>query len=502
MSLCRAISHFKCSHFKLEGGSRNACHSSLESTPCSEFPGDSPQSLNTDVLSLTSSVGSITDQLSTESPDQESNLSGEVNGVLQESSDPEAFGVLEVPEPTPDFPNEDGDSRTETSRHSHTGEVELHGGAPGSLSQGGEDREVGDATELEEEPCSADEAPDSRQSPRREQDSSAGAQEPEVLEPDEPQSAFSEAPLLPSPPVPSSLSWTPDAEGWLLGTRADEGSTEEPSEEQGFLLHTGDPGYLGSDPRHSFTNDDRVQKPVVTSECDLESVGRQLTSSVSALAASTYEPRLEQSSRDQVLTSSDEEDIYAHGLPSSSSETSVTELGGSRSLQDLSQPATDDTALLKSDQVGGLLKGNRWQTDYFPSYGKKFCSSCRPRRTDVLQSGFADFRRGDRDWLDSCRPECPCSARLATTSAAVPESQRAGPCPGWGGGSARWEQGASYLTPGRSRSPARADSCLLASEPQPRGPQVRGASVLWAHPAHTARRPVSTIGHFMRKSDF
>ncbi|XP_039740202.1 tectonin beta-propeller repeat-containing protein 2 isoform X1 [Pteropus medius] len=349
---------------KTEGGSRNACHSSLESTPCCEFPGDSPQSLNTDVLSLTSSLGSITDQLSTESPDQESNLSSEVNGVLQESSDPEAFGVLEVPEPTPDLPNEDGDGRTETSRRDRAGEMELHGGASSSLSQGGEDGEGGDATELEEEPCSADEAPNSRQSPCQEQDSSAEAQEAEVLEPDEPRSAFSEAPLLHSPPVPSSLSWAPNAEGWLLGTRADEGSTEELSEEQGFLMHVGDPGHLGSDPWHNFTNDDTVQKPMVTSRCDLESVGRQLTSSVSALAASTHEPHLEQPSRDQVLTSSDEEDIYAHGLPSSSSETSVTELGGSRSLQDLSQPATDDTGLLKSDQFA-----ESWMGYSGPGYG-------------------------------------------------------------------------------------------------------------------------------------
>ncbi|ELK01226.1 WD repeat-containing protein KIAA0329/KIAA0297 [Pteropus alecto] len=349
---------------KTEGGSRNACHSSLESTPCCEFPGDSPQSLNSDVLSLTSSLGSITDQLSTESPDQESNFSSEVNGVLQESSDPEAFGVLEVPEPTPDLPNEDGDGRTETSRRDRAGKMELHGGASSSLSQGREDGEGGDATELEEEPCSADEAPNSRQSPCQEQDSSAEAQEAEVLEPDEPRSAFSEAPLLHSPPVPSSLSWAPNAEGWLLGTRADEGSTEELSEEQDFLMHVGDPGHLGSDPWHNFTNDDTVQKPMVTSKCDLESVGRQLTSSVSALAASTHEPHLEQPSRDQVLTSSDEEDIYAHGLPSSSSETSVTELGGSRSLQDLSQPATDDTGLLKSDQFA-----ESWMGYSGPGYG-------------------------------------------------------------------------------------------------------------------------------------
>lgn len=329
------------------------------------------------MLSLTSSVGSITDQLSTESPDQESSLSGEVNGVLQEGSDPEVFSVLEVPDPTPDLPNEDGDGRTATSGRSRAGETELHGGASGSPSPGGEGGEGGGAAELAEEPGSADDAPGGRQSPCRERDGSAGAPEPQVLEPDEPQSAFPEAPFLHSPPVPSSLSWAPSAEGWPLGTRADEGSAEEPSEGQGFRMPTGDPGFLGSDPWHRLTTDDRVQKPVVTSECDLESAGGQLPPSVSALPASTHKPRLEQPSRDQALTSSDEEDIYAHGLPSSSSETSMTELGGSRSLQDLSQPAADDAGLLKADQVGGLPEGDRGQTDRCPFCRRKLPSSYR-----------------------------------------------------------------------------------------------------------------------------
>lgn len=341
---------------KTEGGSRTTYQSSLESTPCSEFPGDSPQSLSTDLLSLTSSLGSTVDQLSTESPDQESNLSSEANG------DPEAFSVLEVPEPASDLQNEEDDSRTESSGHNLEGEPEPHSGLLHSLSQSGEGVEGGDVTELEEEPCPVDDGLSGRQSPCQEQDSSAEAQEREGWDPDDPQSTFSEAPLLDTPPVPSSLSWAPSAEGWLLGTRADEGSTEEPSEEQGFLGHIGAPSHLGSNPWHAVP--DASQQAGVSSKCELGRVGRQPAPLVSAVAASALEPHLEQPSRDQVLTSSDEEDIYAHGLPSSSSEMSVTELGGSHSPQDLSQPATDDTGLLKSDQFA-----ESWMGYSGPGYG-------------------------------------------------------------------------------------------------------------------------------------
>ncbi|XP_014646045.1 PREDICTED: tectonin beta-propeller repeat-containing protein 2 isoform X2 [Ceratotherium simum simum] len=349
---------------KTEGGSRSACHSSLESTPCCEFPGDSPQSLNTDLLSMTSSLGSIVDRLSTESPDHESNLIGEVNGVLQGNNDPEAFSVLEVPEPVPDLLNKENDSRTEIPQCNQASKTKLHNGVLSSPLQAREDVEGSDVIELEEDPCPVDDGLNSRQSPCQEQASSAEAQEVGGMEPDDPQSTFSEAPFLDSLPVPSSLSWAPSAEQWLLGTRADEGSPEELSKEQGFLTHTDAPDHLGSNLWHAVTDDDTGQKAMATSECDLGDVGGRPTPPVSTLAASTHEHPLEQPSRDQVLTSSDDEDIYAHGLPSSCSETSVTELGGSRSLQDLSQPGTDDTGLLKSDQFA-----ESWMGYSGPGYG-------------------------------------------------------------------------------------------------------------------------------------
>ncbi|XP_047397901.1 tectonin beta-propeller repeat-containing protein 2 isoform X2 [Sciurus carolinensis] len=337
---------------RTEGGSRNACHSSLESTPCSECPGDSPQSLNTDLLSLTSSVlGSSVDQLSTESPDQESSLSAEVNTVLQGSTDPEAFSVLEVPESAPDVLGEGNDDRTEVPQCNSAQGTLLTNGVLDLPLLPREDVEDGEVTGLKAEPGPMDDALKHEEPPSREQGRAAVAPELRAVE--------LEAPLLDSPMLHSTTSWAPRAEQWLPGTRADEGSTvEASSKEQDILTYPGASGLLSSHPWHVVTDDDTDQK-VTSAECDMGNVGGQLTPLVPALVASTHEP-----SRDQALTSSDEEDIYAHGLPSSSSETSVTELRASRSLQDLRRPGADDATLLKSDQFA-----ESWMGYSGPGYG-------------------------------------------------------------------------------------------------------------------------------------
>uniref|UniRef100_A0A673V4T0 Tectonin beta-propeller repeat containing 2 n=1 Tax=Suricata suricatta TaxID=37032 RepID=A0A673V4T0_SURSU len=341
---------------KSEGGSRVTWHSSLESTPCCEFPGASPRSLSTDLLSMTSSLGSIVDCASTESPDQESDLSGEVNGVLQENNDPEAFSVLEVPGPAPDALNEGSDGGPEIPRRDHAGGTEPRGGAWPSLLELREAVDASDATELREQPGPMHAGLNGRQSPWREQAREAGD-----MEPDDPQSTFSEAPFLDSSPVPSGPRWAPPAEQRLPGTRAAEGGAEEPSEEHGFLTHVEAPG---SCPWHTVTDRDTGLKEMGASEHGQGRAGGRQRPPASALAARAHEPRPEQPPRDQVLTSSDEEDIYAQGLPSSSSETSVTELGGSRSLQDLSQPSSEDPGLLKSDQFA-----ESWMGYSGPGYG-------------------------------------------------------------------------------------------------------------------------------------
>uniref|UniRef100_A0A8C6RW71 Tectonin beta-propeller repeat containing 2 n=1 Tax=Nannospalax galili TaxID=1026970 RepID=A0A8C6RW71_NANGA len=340
---------------KTESGSKSTCHSSLESTPCSEFPGDSPQSLSTDLLSLSSSVlGSSVDQLSTESPDQESNPSGEVNGVLQENNDPETLSVLEVPNSTPDTLREEEGTGTGTPESNHIHEMDQPNGV--------EDVGGTDVSGLEEEPCPAYDAGVHTRLCLREQDSSAEAVEVGNMELTDPQST--EAPLLDSLMVPSSLTWFPGAEQWLPGTGADEGSTEEASKEQDILAHMEAPSHLSSSPWHAVTDHVTGRRETLLPESGTGNMEEQLMPLTSALVTSIHKPWLQQPSQDQAVTSSDEEDIYAHGLPSSSSETSVTELGGGRSLQDLSQPSADDTTLLKSDQFA-----ESWMGYSGPGYG-------------------------------------------------------------------------------------------------------------------------------------
>ena len=292
---------------------------------------------------MASSLGSVMDRSSTGSPDQESSLSGEAAGVPPEYGDPEAFSVLEVPLPAPDLLNRGGAGRAEIPLGNGEGGTEPPGGAVSSSWRPPEHVENSeDIVELEEEPRPADGGPGGE----------AEARGDGAVQPDGPPGAVSEPCILDSVLVPSHLSWAPSAEQQLPGATADEGRAEEPPEEQGFLTHVGAPHHLSLSPRHAAPDADTGQTAVVTSEHDLGG-GGQLPAWALASAAGAQE----QPPRDQVLTSSDEEDIYGHGLPSSSSETSVTELGGGRSLQDLRQPGADDPGLLKADQVQGLLKG-------------------------------------------------------------------------------------------------------------------------------------------------
>ncbi|KAG8514432.1 LOW QUALITY PROTEIN: Tectonin beta-propeller repeat-containing protein 2, partial [Galemys pyrenaicus] len=321
---------------KPDGGSRSACHSSLESTPCCEFPGDSAPSLSADPLPLTSSLASAPEGSSADSPGCERRPSGEA-GSLQEGRGP---GALSAAEPTPHRIHEDGCEGSEAPQWNPAGEV----GVPTELSSAETPREGEDGaqvTELEEEPSLGDRGPRGRQSPRQ---GPGGSPDTERRDPDDAQGAFSEAPLPDAPqdtPVCAGLCPGSRAELWLPGAGADPGSMEEPSGEQGSLTCTGAPG----------TDRDAGWKSVATPECDLGRAGGLPAPPVSAAATGTHRPRPEQPAPDPMSTSSDEEDIYAHGLPSSSSETSVTELAGGRSLQDLSQPDTGDPGRLESGQL-------------------------------------------------------------------------------------------------------------------------------------------------------
>ncbi|XP_031213561.1 tectonin beta-propeller repeat-containing protein 2 isoform X3 [Mastomys coucha] len=394
---------------KTEGGSKSTCNSSLESTPCSELPADSPQSMTSSVL------GSSVDQLSTESPDQESNPSGEVDGITRESNGPEAFHVLEVPGPGPDPVDEENLTRKEASQCDHTQDTDLLSGVLTLPLQPEDDVEAADIISgLEEEPGPAADTAVHSELCLQGQNSSPKEQEADAMEVCDPQSTFSEAPLLNSSMPPSILSWPPGAEQWLPGIGVYEVSTEEASPEADILSQVEVPSHLSANPNTG-------QKETSTFECDMGNAEVQMTPLASASVASTHAHWLDQPFQDQAVTSSDEEDIYAHGLPSSSSETSVTELRAGHSLQDLSQPGAEDTTLLKADQ--GLFSGrlNRNPTVLLlvaksPSRGSG-TGSRRPRTLSLslAESEASHILRpvtGCRDRKPSLSVDRPCARAL------------------------------------------------------------------------------------------
>ncbi|KAM6171523.1 tectonin beta-propeller repeat-containing protein 2 [Erethizon dorsatum] len=345
---------------KTEGGGRHACASSLEPTPCFEFPSGSPRSLSTEQLSVASSIlGSNVDQLSKESTDGESSLGGsEVNGVLLQSNDPETLSILEVPESVSDVLDEETDAAPEAPQCHLARERELLPGALTLPLLPRDSMEGGDDGGHPEQPGPVNIDTSHRQVPYPGQGSSAEAPEVKDTEAEGPQSPSPEPLLLDSLMGHPSLSRASRATWWAPRVGADEGSSEPASKDQDG------PGRLSAEPWAAITDHGTGQEEMPTSQGDREREGRQAAPLMTASAAGSREPWLEPPSQDPALTSSDEEDIYAHGLPSSSSETSVTELRAGRSLQDLRQPGTDDPTLLKADQFA-----ESWMGYSGPGYG-------------------------------------------------------------------------------------------------------------------------------------
>ncbi|XP_004698847.2 tectonin beta-propeller repeat-containing protein 2 [Echinops telfairi] len=338
---------------KPESGSSSTHHSSLESTPCCEFPGGSPPSLTSDLLSVTSSVlGSNVDLLSAASPDPESSLWGGLSSGLPASNSSETFGVLEAPGATPDALGKEAKDRTEVPQCDPAGGEDLLQGGCGAPLLLGDDVD----TEPGEERGPTEVRPSLKQPPFQEQDSSARSHETGDVEPSGPPSMPSEDPLLDPLALPSSLCVTSGAELLLPDPRANWGPSTEPNWEQRF--------FPGPSPWLDGPGDDTSRSQVASLQCDWGSRGGELEPAVSAAATSVHGPALRQPSREQVSSSSDEEDIYAHGLPSPSSEAGAAELGGSRSLLDLGRPAADTAGLLKADQFA-----ESWMGYSGPGYG-------------------------------------------------------------------------------------------------------------------------------------
>ncbi|KAM9653581.1 tectonin beta-propeller repeat-containing protein 2 isoform 5-T9 [Morphnus guianensis] len=346
---------------KQESGTRKN-HSSLEGTPIYErqLSGDSPHSLNADSFSMTSSLmsGSI-DHLSTGSP--ESIFSVESHTILQEDNGSETFSVLQSPESATvlineengdmvdlqKLPNSDSGMGTSTIIDTLTSVSPLiltedltssvDGEYDGSVVSASNECCPGKLSQ-EEEPdfptlCEIDENLDKMKL----QDTEKSFEEPDLTDQE-----FLECDSV----LGVQTSLTPK--------ESDETGRED--QQQLSLIHSAlsDPSVLHFDISNNVYSDNTS-----ISGWNFESaIKAKSSTSAAEWVADARESKTEKSA------SSDEEDIYGHSLPYSSSETSMPEVGAGPGSQDVAKISLDEMVLLKSDQFA-----ESWMGYSGPGYG-------------------------------------------------------------------------------------------------------------------------------------
>ncbi|KFV17902.1 Tectonin beta-propeller repeat-containing protein 2 [Tauraco erythrolophus] len=330
---------------KQESGTKKN-HSSLEGTPIYErqLSGDSPQSLNADSFSMTSSLmsGSI-DHLSTGSPDQESMFSVESHTILQEDNGSETFSVLQSPESATALINEESGDMVDLQKlpNSDSGMEDLtnsvDGEDNGSVVAASNECCLGKPSQDEEQDfpalCKIDENLDKMKL----QETEKSFEEPDLTD-----QMFLECDSVLG--VQTSLTLK----------ESDEAGRED--QEQLSLIRSAlsDPSVLHFDISNDVYSDDAS-----ISGWNFESaIKAKSSTSTAEWVTDTHESKTEKSA------SSDEEDIYGHGLPYSSSETSMPEVGAGPDSQDVAKISLDEMVLLKSDQFA-----ESWMGYSGPGYG-------------------------------------------------------------------------------------------------------------------------------------
>ncbi|XP_032043968.1 tectonin beta-propeller repeat-containing protein 2 isoform X1 [Aythya fuligula] len=348
---------------KQESGTKRN-HGSLEGTPCYErqLSGDSPHSLTADSFSMTSSLmsGSI-DHLSTGSPDQESMFSVESHTILHEDNGSETFSVLQSPESATELiheengdtvnvqklPNSDSGMGTSTVidtltsvsplivTEDLTNNVDTENNdsvlsASNECCLGKPSQEDQDFSTL----CKIDENLDKMNL----QDTEKPFEEPDLTD----------QMILESNSVLGVQTSLPPKENDEIGSE---------DQQQHSLIHSvlSDPSVLHFDISKDTDSEN-------TSLCgwNFESaIKAKSNSSTSEWVTNTHESKTEKSA-----SSDEEEDIYGHGLPYSSSETSMPEVGAEPGSQDVSRISLDEMVLLKSDQFA-----ESWMGYSGPGYG-------------------------------------------------------------------------------------------------------------------------------------
>nr|XP_027313321.1 tectonin beta-propeller repeat-containing protein 2 isoform X1 [Anas platyrhynchos]XP_038035376.1 tectonin beta-propeller repeat-containing protein 2 isoform X1 [Anas platyrhynchos] len=348
---------------KQESGTKRN-HGSLEGTPCYErqLSGDSPHSLTADSFSMTSSLmsGSI-DHLSTGSPDQESMFSVESHTILQEDNGSETFSVLQSPESATELIHEEnGDTvnvqklpNSDSGMGTSTVIDTLTSVSPLIVT---EDLTNNVDTENNDSVLSASNECCLGKPSQEDQDFSTLCKIDENLDKmnlQDTEKPFEEPDLTDQMIVESNS--VLGVQTSLPPKESDEIGSED--QQQHSLIHSvlSDPSVLHFDISKDTDSEN-------TSLCgwNFESaIKAKSNSSTTEWVTNTHESKTEKSA-----SSDEEEDIYGHGLPYSSSETSMPEVGAEPGSQDVSRISLDEMVLLKSDQFA-----ESWMGYSGPGYG-------------------------------------------------------------------------------------------------------------------------------------
>ncbi|XP_035183401.1 tectonin beta-propeller repeat-containing protein 2 isoform X3 [Oxyura jamaicensis] len=348
---------------KQESGTKRN-HGSLEGTPSYErqLSGDSPHSLTADSFSMTSSLmsGSI-DHLSTGSPDQESMFSVESHTILQEDNGSETFSILQSPESATELiPEENGDTvnaqklpNSDSGMGTSTVIDTLTSVSPLIVT---EDITNNVDTENNHSVLSASNECCLENPHQEDQDFSALCKIDENLDKMDLQDTEKpfEEPDLTDQMVLESNSIL-GVQTSLPPKESDETGSED--QQQHSLIHSAlsDPSVL-----HFDISKDTDSENTSLSGWNFESaIKAKPSTSTAEWVTNTHESKTEKSA-----SSDEEEDIYGHGLPYSSSETSMPEVGAEPGSQDVSRTSLDETVLLKSDQFA-----ESWMGYSGPGYG-------------------------------------------------------------------------------------------------------------------------------------
>uniref|UniRef100_A0A7M4F4M6 Tectonin beta-propeller repeat containing 2 n=1 Tax=Crocodylus porosus TaxID=8502 RepID=A0A7M4F4M6_CROPO len=340
-------------------------HSTLEGMPSYEhqFSGDSPHSLNADSFSMTSSLmSSSIDHLSTGSPDQESVFSGESHSVLQEDNGSETFSVLQSPvSVTSTMHEENGDKtdllklpQSDSGMGTPTVTDTLLSSSPLLLSEDSAesiDRECSQSLFYVKTECISEQLTQEEQ-----QDFTVLCKAEETLREinlEDTENIFAETNLTGQ--MSLVFNTTCGAEKSLTQKGSDENSREK--RQQLTLMNAASENLTA--PWSDLSKNDLYAQDTAVSGFALRGAVKVKSSTEAAEWVTTIHD-----SKTEKSASSDEEDIYGHGLPYSSSETSVTEMGANLTSQDMTQTSLDEMVMLKSDQFA-----ESWMGYSGPGYG-------------------------------------------------------------------------------------------------------------------------------------